>query len=378
MSENRKKKNIKRERSRDKERAKEKSDKVNEKLSEDKKNIKLSEIIEGKDKDIKEKEKEEENQKEDQKVEKKDDKKDEQKDQKEDKKEEKKEDKKLQKEVNAHMTLKRPKIELGSHNQNSNVINNNDNNNNNITKSSDMVNNNIINNNTINNNIIELSPSEKTLKNTFYNESVQINKTSLIDYLKCPLCKGFYRKPFTINECMHTCCKSCICKWYNESNQRETCPVCDTKIGGRPMDSLIFDNNLASLIDILFPEFEELDKKNSKLLFETFRKEHDPLPGDEDEAKLQKPNLKIYVAPEGSFNKENKYKATLLVPKNLNIDTLKVIISQKNNLINKDLINVKYKNRELPADYTMDVIDTQYGFEQDKIIFYYTIKKKIG
>ncbi len=227
-------------------------------------------------------------------------------------------------------------------------------------------------------NIPELLKEKLCEKNCFYNSTICVDKTKLIEFLKCPLCKGFYRTPYTINECMHTFCKSCIIKWYAESNQRETCPVCDTKIGGRPLDCLIFDNNLSSLIDILFPQFEEIDKKNTKALYAAFREAGDPLPGDEDEVKLQKPSLKISIIPENSLpNRETKYRGTLLVQKNLDIDTIKVIISQKNNLTNKDSIAVKYKNREMQHDYTMDVIDTKYGFDQDKIIFYYNIKKKI-
>jgi hypothetical protein len=33
------------------------------------------------------------------------------------------------------------------------------------------------------------------------------------------------------------------------------------KLGGKPLETLIFDHSIAVLIEILFPEFEELDKQ---------------------------------------------------------------------------------------------------------------------
>ena len=208
--------------------------------------------------------------------------------------------------------------------------------------------------------------------------TIKINKEKLLNLLRCPLCKGFYRTPYTINECMHTFCRSCIFKYFCSSIQRETCPVCETKIGGRPMDSLIFDNYLDSLLNILFPQFEELDKENIKLLYKTFRDIGTPLPGDEEEAKMKMPTVKICIMPENI--KENKFKGFFFVQKNFNIESLKLLIQKKmenmNQDCNIDIMSVKYKDKELEDYLTMEVIDAQYGFDQDKTIFYYSFKKK--
>ena len=202
-----------------------------------------------------------------------------------------------------------------------------------------------------------------------------MDKGKLLKLLKCPLCDGFYRTPYTINECMHTFCRSCIFKYFASSIQREVCPICETKIGGRPMDSLIFDNNLDSLLNILFPKFEEIDKNNIKLLYKTFRDIGTPLPGDEEEAKLKMPTVRIFIMQDN--NKENKAIKAYLVPKNFNVITLKEIIKQ---ISKKDIdinsICVKYKDQEMENDLTMEVIDTRYGFDQDKNIFYYSFKKE--
>lgn len=94
-----------------------------------------------------------------------------------------------------------------------------------------------------------------------YNDVINIDKAKLVSYLKCPLCSGIFRTPTTINECMHTFCKSCIYKYFYSNPLKDSCPMCATKLGGKPLDTLIFDNSLSVLVEILFPEFEKIDKE---------------------------------------------------------------------------------------------------------------------
>ena len=229
-------------------------------------------------------------------------------------------------------------------------------------------------------NNIELNSQSSSANQNIQSDfpTIKLDKEKLVNLLKCPLCKGFYRTPYTINECMHTFCRSCIFKYFCSSIQRETCPVCETKIGGRPMDSLIFDNYLDSLLNILFPQFEELDKENIKLLYKTYRDLGTPLPGDEEEAKMKMPTVKICIMPENI--KEYKFKGFFFVQKNFNIESLKLLIQRKMEKMEQecdiDIMCVKYKDKELENDLTMEVIDAQYGFDQDKTIFYYSFKKK--
>jgi len=98
--------------------------------------------------------------------------------------------------------------------------------------------------------------------NELYNEVINIDKEKLVSYLKCPLCKGIFRTPCTINECMHTFCRSCIYKHFYSNTKDDKCPVCKIKLGGKPLDTLIFDNSISQMIEILFPEFEQLDRDN--------------------------------------------------------------------------------------------------------------------
>lgn len=97
--------------------------------------------------------------------------------------------------------------------------------------------------------------------NDLYSEVINIDKEKLVSYLKCPLCKGVFRTPMTINECMHTFCKTCIFKYFFSNQIKDSCPICSIKLGGKPLETLIFDHSISVLIDTLFPEFEALDKE---------------------------------------------------------------------------------------------------------------------
>mmetsp|Transcript_6172 Transcript_6172/g.9967 ORF Transcript_6172/g.9967 Transcript_6172/m.9967 type:complete len:114 (-) Transcript_6172:185-526(-) len=83
----------------------------------------------------------------------------------------------------------------------------------------------------------------------------RIKKSDLHAHLKCSLCKGFYRDAHTINECLDTFCKSCIIKHFCEDPNREKCPKCKTHLGGRPLDSIIADQTIQNIVDLLYPQF---------------------------------------------------------------------------------------------------------------------------
>ena len=86
-----------------------------------------------------------------------------------------------------------------------------------------------------------------------------IKKKELDPFLKCPLCTGFFRDAHTINECLCSFCKGCIYKYFYGSTKRETCPKCNTKLGGKPLKSVIADSELQAIVDLLYPQFREQD-----------------------------------------------------------------------------------------------------------------------
>lgn len=113
-----------------------------------------------------------------------------------------------------------------------------------------------------------------------YKDVIKIDTEKLVLCLKCPLCTGIFRHPYTINECMHTFCKACITKFFNYNHLKGECPKCGIKLGGHPFNTLIYDHSLAVLVETLFPEFDELDNKacvsnfyNYKIYFLFYLKE---------------------------------------------------------------------------------------------------------
>lgn len=79
----------------------------------------------------------------------------------------------------------------------------------------------------------------------------------------CSLCSGYYREPYTLTECLHTFCKSCL--FYAVSSGCHECPECHTFIGrdgatkfARP------DVALQGLVDsVLFPGLAEVEDREA-------------------------------------------------------------------------------------------------------------------
>ncbi len=41
--------------------------------------------------------------------------------------------------------------------------------------------------------------------------------------------------------------------------------MCETKLGGRPIDTLNYDSSMSAIIEILFPEFDQID--NTEIVY---------------------------------------------------------------------------------------------------------------
>ena len=107
----------------------------------------------------------------------------------------------------------------------------------------------------------------------------KIKKRDLHTFLKCPLCTGFFRDAHTINECLDTFCKSCIYKHFYEDQNRESCPKCGTHLGGRPLETIISDQTIQKIVDLLYPQFKQKDAEAIKAMYKAFA-ETNPLPKD--------------------------------------------------------------------------------------------------
>lgn len=220
---------------------------------------------------------------------------------------------------------------------------------------------------------------QKTIKDEYeeiYNSTVKINKTELINLLKCSICKGIFRTPTTINECMHTFCRSCIYKHFYPvgAGTKDYCPACGVKLGGRPIDTLIFDNSLALLVDIVFPEFERMDKENEKKMYDAFRSNKEKLPGDDEEVKNNRPTTLIYLHPLETGDERTTLPRTdppsIFVARNMNIESMKKYLEQKIDVSEKKIIII-YKDQNMPPEWTINDVDTVYQLDPEETIFYY-------
>ena len=216
-------------------------------------------------------------------------------------------------------------------------------------------------------------------------ELLKVDLSKLKKHITCSLCSGIYRNPITINECMHTFCKACLFKEFFNKPNNTVCPKCNINLGGKPWDSFIVDNSINSLINILFPEFEQIDIANTEKMYQAFRNVGTPLPGDPEQDKKKKPSIQISVLPHKHENSNQllpKLDSTKIqVAPNMDMLKFKKYLSFKLKQMKCEIqetdLSVYYKNHEMRDDFSFLNIEKQYGFptnKQDKIVFSYAKK----
>lgn len=92
--------------------------------------------------------------------------------------------------------------------------------------------------------------------------SSTIKLSEVNEFISCPVCHGYLVEATTINECLHTFCKSCIVRHIKNDNNE--CPKCSTIIHERrPLDYIIHDENKQDIVYKLVPQLyiSELNKK---------------------------------------------------------------------------------------------------------------------
>lgn len=93
--------------------------------------------------------------------------------------------------------------------------------------------------------------------------SLSVKLSELNEFISCPVCQGYLIDATTVNECLHTFCKSCIVK-HIKSDHNE-CPKCKTIIHERrPLDYIIHDRNKQDIVYKLVPQLY-ISEMNNRL-----------------------------------------------------------------------------------------------------------------
>uniref|UniRef100_A0A0N5AXM6 RING-type domain-containing protein n=1 Tax=Syphacia muris TaxID=451379 RepID=A0A0N5AXM6_9BILA len=82
-------------------------------------------------------------------------------------------------------------------------------------------------------------------------------------HITCPICKGYFVEAITITECLHTFCKSCLLKHFEEDN---CCPKCTNLIHqSHPSHYVSFDRTMQELVYKLVPGLQvaEEERRNA-------------------------------------------------------------------------------------------------------------------
>ncbi|XP_059803233.1 polycomb group RING finger protein 6 isoform X3 [Hypanus sabinus] len=78
-------------------------------------------------------------------------------------------------------------------------------------------------------------------------------------YILCPICGGYFIDATTITECLHTFCKSCIVKHFDNSNR---CPKCNIIVHQtQPLYNIRLDRKLQDIVYKLVPNLESSEKR---------------------------------------------------------------------------------------------------------------------
>jgi len=97
--------------------------------------------------------------------------------------------------------------------------------------------------------------------------------SNLRTYLICTLCSGYYSKPYTVVDCLHTFCYRCLILFFRQGMR--CCPTCNTKLSPDPFNitssvqsrEIIQDHTLQDVVDKIFPWHRTKDEENERKFY---------------------------------------------------------------------------------------------------------------
>ncbi|KAI3421058.1 Polycomb group RING finger protein 3 [Globodera pallida] len=120
-----------------------------------------------------------------------------------------------------------------------------------------------------------------------------IKLSSLNPYIMCPLCNGYLVEATTVIDCLHTFCKSCLLKYFEENSD---CPKCHNQIHqSHPSHYVAFDRTMQDIVYKLVPGMQAEEQRRR----EQFKKRHQLKDGRElnGRAAPQLPPHTVTVVP---------------------------------------------------------------------------------
>jgi hypothetical protein len=102
-------------------------------------------------------------------------------------------------------------------------------------------------------------------------ESLYFSLSDVNSILQCSLCNGYLVDPYTIKECMHTFCRTCILIYFeNLSRSEYKCPKCQINL--QPFSDiskcLIPDRQFGDIVRSLLPSLDIDEINNEKNFYE--------------------------------------------------------------------------------------------------------------
>lgn len=108
--------------------------------------------------------------------------------------------------------------------------------------------------------------------------NITFHTSILNEFLVCPLCEGYFREPYTIRECLHTYCKSCIFKKLHQGHC--ACPECGVSLAPRPLEAIQYDRKLHEIVNKIFPDIIQADTE-AEIQF--YKERGTPMPASVEE-----------------------------------------------------------------------------------------------
>lgn len=89
---------------------------------------------------------------------------------------------------------------------------------------------------------------------------------SINPHIICTLCNGYFRDPYTITECLHAFCKSCLFFAFQSGFRK--CPKCEASLEPDPYREVLSDRTLGELVHKILPELKEKDDIDENKFYE--------------------------------------------------------------------------------------------------------------